>query len=241
MKHVGSRSTDAHQELMERDPMINDTLPQNFFSKDAQCTLCRWSKVRQTYYLFPQQWSMSQIAQLMLKESWWKGIRLSIHSNTTIFSFWRCAVRAHTLLREISLTSLLSACTTVKHVGSCSNDAHRELMERDPMINDTLPQIFFSKRCTMHTLSIEWSSSIASLLHVSTTLEHVANRSTDAQRGLMERDPTVDYTEHNFHCVISIEGLSLTSSLPTSTTVECVASRLIDAHRELTERDPTIN
>ena len=57
----------------------------------------------------------------------------------------------------------------------------------------------------------------------------------------MERDPTVDYTEHNFHCVISIEELSLTSSLPTFTTLKCVASRLTDAHRELTERDATIN
>ena len=40
-KHVGSRSTDAHRELMERDPMVNDI---SFFQKDAQraLPLCRW-------------------------------------------------------------------------------------------------------------------------------------------------------------------------------------------------------
>ena len=40
-KHVGSRSTDAHRELMKRDPMINDI---SFFQKDAQraLPLCRW-------------------------------------------------------------------------------------------------------------------------------------------------------------------------------------------------------
>ena len=40
-KHVGSRSTDAHRELMKRDPMVNDI---SFFQKDAQraLTLCRW-------------------------------------------------------------------------------------------------------------------------------------------------------------------------------------------------------
>ena len=40
-KHVGSRSTDAHRELMKRDPMVNDI---SFFQKDAQraLPLCRW-------------------------------------------------------------------------------------------------------------------------------------------------------------------------------------------------------
>ena len=55
-------------------------------------------------------------------------------------------------VEDIDLTNLLSAYS--KHVGSRSTDAHRELMKRDPMVNDIS---FFSKRraTCIATLSME--------------------------------------------------------------------------------------
>ena len=73
--------------------------------------------------------------------------------------------------------NLLSAYS--KHIGSRSTDAHRELMKRDPMVNEIS---FFQS--TIEDMDLKNPLSAYS--------KHVGNRSTDAHRELMERDPTIN-------------------------------------------------
>ena len=80
-------------------------------------------------------------------------------------------------IEDMGLTNLSSA--YCKHVGNRSTDAPRELMKRDPTVND-IP----SFQSTIEDMDLKNPLSAYS--------KHVGNRSTDAHRELMKRDPMVN-------------------------------------------------
>ena len=85
-------------------------------------------------------------------------------------------------IEDVDLTNLLSAYS--KHVGNRSTDAHRELMKRDPMVNDI--SFSFKKTRNVHCHSVDGSTiediDLTNLL--SAYSKHVGSRSTDRHHNL---------------------------------------------------------